>query len=94
LDAFEPTIRKAWPELRASRHAGDRIIPRNIQLNADIRAYYAYAIETVGESNFGRLIEELMHLPIPPLFLYGEANRTLSDVPRLRPARCNSKRIH
>jgi pimeloyl-ACP methyl ester carboxylesterase len=71
-------------QLRASRYAGDQIIAHNMALNVDIRAYYTYAFEMVTESDSGRLIEAFLDLPIPRLFLYGEANRTLSYLPRLR----------
>jgi hypothetical protein len=53
-------------------------------LNVDVRAYYAYSFETVSESDSGKLIEEFIALPIPRLFLYGAANRSLSYLPRLR----------
>jgi len=84
LDSFEPVFRQMMAELRASRHAGDQIIAHNMALNVDIRAYHGYAFETVRESDSGRLIEEFLALPIPRLFLYGDANKRLSYLPRLR----------
>jgi hypothetical protein len=71
-------------ELRASRYAGDQIVSHNMALNVDIRAYHTYSFETVKESDSGRLLEEFLDLPIPRLFLYGEANKTLSYLPKLR----------
>jgi pimeloyl-ACP methyl ester carboxylesterase len=71
-------------ELRKSRYAGDQIIAHNMALNVDIRGYYAYSFETVKESDSGHLLEAFLEVPIPRLFLYGEANRTLSYLPRLR----------
>ena len=53
-------------------------------LNVDVRAYHAYSFETVAESDSGRLLGEFLGLPVPRLFLYGEANRGLSYLPRLR----------
>lgn len=53
-------------------------------LNVDIRGYHAYSFETVAESDSGRLLEEFIGLPIPRLFLYGDANKGLSYLPRLR----------
>jgi pimeloyl-ACP methyl ester carboxylesterase len=38
----------------------------------------------VAESDSGRLLEEFLGLPIPRLFLYGDANGALSYLPRLR----------
>ena len=84
LDSFEPIFEQMMGELRKSRYAGDQIIADNMALNVDIRAYYAYSFETVKESDSGHLLEAFLELPIPRLFLYGEANRTLSYLPRLR----------
>jgi pimeloyl-ACP methyl ester carboxylesterase len=84
LESFEPVFTQMMDELRASRFAGDQIIAHNMALNVDIRGYHAYSFETVAESDSGRLIEEFLALPIPRLFLYGEVNKTLSYLPRLR----------
>ena len=84
FDTFEPVYRQMMAELRASRYAGDQIIAHNMALNVDIRGYHAYAFETVEESDSGRLIDEFLVLPMPRLFLYGQANRTLSYLPILR----------
>ena len=84
FDSFEPTFRQMMNELRASRFAGDQVISHNMALNVDMRAYHAYSFETVKESDSGRLIEEFLALRMPRLFLYGEANKALSYLPRLR----------
>jgi pimeloyl-ACP methyl ester carboxylesterase len=84
LDSFEPEFRRMMGELRASRYAGDQIIAHNMALNVDIRGYHAYSFETVVESDSGRLLEEFIRLPIPRFFLYGDANKDLSYLPRLR----------
>ena len=84
LDSFEPVYRQMMEELSASRYAGDQITAHNMALNVDIRGYHAYSFETVAESDSGRLLEEFLGLPIPRLFLYGDANGALSYLPRLR----------
>ena len=84
LDSFEPEFRRVMGELRASSNAGDQIIAHNLALNVDIRGYHAYSFETVAESDSGRLLEEFIGLAIPRLFLYGDANKGLSYLPRLR----------
>lgn len=71
-------------EMRRAPHAGDRIIAHNLELNVDARTYHAFSFETVRESDSGRLLEEFLALPMPKLFLYGEANRHLSYLERLR----------
>ena len=68
--------------LKVSR--SDCIIAQNMDLNLDVRAYHAYSFATVAESDSGLLLEEFLALPIPRLFLYGEANGGLSYLPRLR----------
>ena len=84
LDSFQPIFEGMIGELRASRYAGDQTIAHNMALNVDIRAYYTYSFETVNESDSGHLIEAFLEVPIPRLFLYGAANRTLSYLPTLR----------
>lgn len=84
LSSFGPVFRQMMSELRASRYFGDQVIAHNLALNVDIRAYHAYSFDTVIESDSGRLLEEFLELPIPRLFLYGDANRALSYLPRLR----------
>jgi len=84
LDTFGPAFERMATELRASRYVGDQLIAQNMALNVDERAYHAYSFQTVAESDSGQLIEEFLRLPLPRLFLYGEANRNLSYLPRLR----------
>jgi pimeloyl-ACP methyl ester carboxylesterase len=71
-------------ELRTSRYPGDHMAAHNMALNTDIRAYFSYSFETVKESDSGNLLNEFLALPVPRLFLYGEANKSLSYLPRLR----------
>jgi pimeloyl-ACP methyl ester carboxylesterase len=85
LEAFGTTVfDQMVGELRSSQRAGDQIIAHNMVLNVDVRAYHAYSFEAVAESDSGRLLEEFVRLSVPRLFLYGDANRTLSYLPQLR----------
>jgi pimeloyl-ACP methyl ester carboxylesterase len=85
LEEFGSTVfQQMIEELRSSRYAGDQIIANNMALNVDVRSYHAYSFETVAESDSGRLIEEFLALPVPRLFLYGEVNKGLSYLQRLR----------
>jgi pimeloyl-ACP methyl ester carboxylesterase len=70
--------------LLASKHPGDHMAAHNMALNTDIRAYHTYSFETVAESDSSRLLQEFLNLPVPRLFLYGEANKSLSYLPLLR----------
>jgi pimeloyl-ACP methyl ester carboxylesterase len=70
--------------LRASKYPGDHMIAHNMALNTDIRAYFQYSFETVRESDSGRLLDEFLSMPVPRLFLFGDANRSLSYIPKLR----------
>lgn len=93
LDSFGPVFRQMMEELRASHYAGDQIIAHNMALNVDIRGYHAYSFETVAESDSGRLLEEFLALPVPRLFLYGDANKTLSYLTRLRASEVQVREI-
>jgi pimeloyl-ACP methyl ester carboxylesterase len=93
LESFEPVFKQMMVELRASSYAGDQIIAHNMALNVDIRGYHTYSFETVAESDSGRLIEEFLALPIPRLFLYGDVNKSLSYLPRLRASSVQVKEI-
>ncbi len=84
LETFDAQFEKMMEELRASRWVGDQVIAQNMAMNLDVRAYHAYSFQTALESDSGRLIEEFLRLPLPRLFLYGEANKTLTYLPRLR----------
>jgi pimeloyl-ACP methyl ester carboxylesterase len=84
LQTFDPIYRTMMAELRASNSKGDQLIAENMATNVDIRAYHTYSFETVAESDSGRLLPEFLNLPIPRLFLYGDANKTLSYLPTLR----------
>jgi len=93
LESFEPVFRQMIGELRGSSSAGDQIIAHNMALNVDIRGYHTYSFETVAESDSGRLIEEFLGMSIPRLFLYGDLNKSLSYLPRLRASSVQVKEI-
>lgn len=85
LEAFaDSEFEHIIDDMRRSPHTGDRIVAENVAMNVDVRAYHAYSAETVSESDSGRLLDEFLALPMPRMFLYGEANRALSYIPRLR----------
>lgn len=85
LDVFAGSVfEEIIHEMRQSPYAGDRIQAHNVALNIDVRAYHTYSFETVAESDSGQLLEEFVGLPVPRLFLYGERNRHLSYLERLR----------
>jgi pimeloyl-ACP methyl ester carboxylesterase len=77
-------FRQIQSELRTSRYPGDHMIAHNMALNTDVRAYFQYSFETVRESDSGRLLDEFLRLPLPRLFLHGDANRSLSYIPKLQ----------
>jgi pimeloyl-ACP methyl ester carboxylesterase len=93
LDSFGPVFRQTIDEMRAARYSGDRVIAHNLALNVDIRGYHAYSFETVDESDSGRLLDEFLALPVPRLFLYGEENKGLSYLPRLRASEVRVREI-
>jgi hypothetical protein len=84
------TIFETWSSIRSfpncsnSPHTGDRMISHNMAINTDANAFHAYSFQTVKESDSGRLIEEFLTLNMPRLFLYCEANRSLTYLDRLR----------
>jgi pimeloyl-ACP methyl ester carboxylesterase len=85
LDEFTDRVfAEVIHEMRQSAHAGDRIIAHNLALNVDARTYHAYSFQTVKESDSGTLLGEFLGLPMPRLFLYGDANRHLSYLGRLK----------
>jgi pimeloyl-ACP methyl ester carboxylesterase len=84
FESFAPVFEQIMGELRSSRYAGDQMVAHNMALNVDIRAYYRYSFETVHKSASTGLLEQFIALPIPRLFLYGEANKRLSYLPKLR----------
>jgi pimeloyl-ACP methyl ester carboxylesterase len=84
LEAFRDRVfEEMMHELRRSAYAGDRLVAHHMALNVDVRAYHAYSFQTVAESDSGVLLEEFVELPVPRLFLYGDANRHLPYLHRL-----------
>jgi hypothetical protein len=85
VDYFrEVVFQQIISELLASRRTGEHMVSHNMALNTDENAYHSYSSETVKESDSGRLIEEFLTLNMPRLFLYGETNRSLIYLSRLR----------
>jgi len=83
-ESFGPLFRQMMVELERSPHVGDRIIAQHMAFNLDPRAYHAYSFKTVQESDSGRLLEDFLALELPRTLIYGEVNRGLSYLPRLR----------
>ena len=75
---------EARRKLQTSPYPGDHMTAHSMALNTDIRAYHSYSLQTVVESDSGIPLEEFLSLPVPRLFLYGDANRHLSYLARLR----------
>jgi pimeloyl-ACP methyl ester carboxylesterase len=93
FDTFGATFEQMAEELRSSQYPGDQLIAQNMASNVDIRAYHAYSFQTVTESDSGHLLEEFLRLPCPRLFLYGEANKTLSYLRKLQESPVEVKEI-
>ena len=83
-EGFEPVFQQMATELGESGSPGNRMMASNMALNIDIDGYHAFSFETVAESDSGRLLDEFLELNIPRLFIYGEENRGLSYLSRLR----------
>jgi len=80
-------------QVRHNAASNYAIAAHNMALNTDMRAYHTYSFETVAESDSGRLLEEFLNLPVPRLFLFGEENRSLSYLPRLRASNVEVREI-
>lgn len=94
LEAFSAELfQQMAEELASSRYPGDQITASNMRLNVDVRGYHAYSFQTVAESDSGKLLEDFLQLNLPRLFLYGDANRSLSYLPRLRESSVQMKEI-
>lgn len=85
-------------ELRTSRSPGDHMLAHSMALNTDVRAYYSYSFETVGEWDSSCLLDEFLTIPVPRLFLDDDANKILSYIPMLRGSKVEvyevSARVH
>jgi pimeloyl-ACP methyl ester carboxylesterase len=70
-------------DMKAKGNTGYHIIANNLQLNTNIRSYYNYSFQTVEYSSTGDLLKQFIELKIPKVFIYGQANRSLSYIPEL-----------
>ena len=84
---FEIFAKEIFPktivDMKANGNTGYHIIANNLQLNTNIRSYHNFSFQTVKYSDTGQLLEQYLKLKIPRLFIYGEANSTLSYIPLL-----------
>jgi len=78
-DIFPKTIR----DMKAKGNTGYHIIANNLQLNTNVISYYNYSFQTVSYSGTGDLLKQFIALDIPKVFIYGDANRSLSYLPEL-----------
>jgi pimeloyl-ACP methyl ester carboxylesterase len=60
---------------------------------ANPRAYYDYAFQTVEYSDHGNLVRRFLSLKAPRCFLYGSENRHLSYLQQLRESECGVMEI-
>jgi len=79
-----PQIKKAVAAKRGSGFAWHA----QVLENADPRAYYDDAFQTVEYSDQGNLLQHFLSLPVPTCFIYGSQNRHLSYLPHLRRSNC------
>jgi pimeloyl-ACP methyl ester carboxylesterase len=73
--------------VRARNNRGFREHLKVLEI-ADPRAYYDYSAQLVADSDSNTLIERFLALPTPRHFVYGDANRGLPYLPRLRAGQC------
>ena len=94
---FDTFTRKIFPytivEMKKNGNTGYHVIANNLQLNTNVSSYYHYSFQTVKYSATGELLDQYLSLDIPRIFIYGEANRRLSYLPKLTQAGMNVKEI-
>ncbi len=66
-----------------SPYLGSRIFADTFRKNVIDRAFYDYCISIVTHSDSGQLLPLFSNLAMPRMFVYGEANRSLTYLPRL-----------
>jgi pimeloyl-ACP methyl ester carboxylesterase len=79
--------------MKKKGNTGYHIIADNLQLNTNVKSYYNYSFQTVEYSATGELLKQYIALDIPKIFIYGEANRSLSYLPTLLKNDMNIKEI-
>jgi len=94
---FETFQTKIFPEtiikMKQNGNAGYHIISNNLQLNTNVRSYYKYSFQTVQYSSTGELLKQFLDLKIPKVFIYGDANSSLSYIPKMLKNQVNVKEI-
>ncbi len=84
---FETFANQIYPQtvvdMKAKGNTGYHIIANNLQLNTNVKSYYNYSFQTVEYSSTGDLLKQFITLEIPKVFIYGDANKTLSYIPEL-----------
>jgi pimeloyl-ACP methyl ester carboxylesterase len=81
-DTFiDQIFQKTISDMKANGNTGYHIIANNLQLNTNPRSYYHYSFQTVAYSATGELLKQFISLNIPKIFIYGQANASLSYLP-------------
>jgi len=80
-------------DMKGRGNTGYHIIANNLQLNTDVKSYYNYSFQTVEYSATGDLLKQYLTMEIPRVFIYGQANRSLSYLPTLLQNDMNIKEI-
>lgn len=88
-EVFPDTIE----EMKARKNTGYHMIANNLELNTNVKSYYNYSFQTVEYSATGKLLDQLIALTIPKIFIYGQKNRSLSYIRALLDNKMNVKEI-
>ncbi len=78
---------KLRDRLQHAQNTGLRAYAANLE-RASPEAYHDYSPSLVHYSDTGNLLQRYLALDIPTLFLYGDENRSLSYLPRLKDSGC------
>jgi pimeloyl-ACP methyl ester carboxylesterase len=85
---FETFRDKIFPktisDMKAKGNPGYHIIANNLELNTNIKSYYNYSFQTVEYSSTGELLKQYLAMDLPRVFIYGEKNKGLSYLPKMR----------
>lgn len=79
-EVFPQTIK----DMKRNGNPGYYVIANNLELNTNVKSYFHYSFQTVKHSSTGKLLQQYLDLNIPRLFIYGERNKNLSYIPRLK----------
>jgi pimeloyl-ACP methyl ester carboxylesterase len=93
-DTFKKQIfKETIVDMKKNGNTGYHVIANNLQLNTNVKSYYNYSFQTVEYSATGELLKQYLTMEIPRVFIYGEANRSLSYIPKLLQNGMNVKEI-